>query len=568
MQPSANAKPGRRIGVMPRTGRRRLLAWSAGAAFLGACKSPRRAPAPPTASQTDESALTPQRGGIFQTLGFRPLEHLNSLTVVTPNNDFYFRGVYDTMLTWSFKPFQDYRAEYKLVGSLAESWDQPDPATYVFHLRHGVTWHDGSPFTAADVKFSYEYIADTANKSPYSSYFRNMASLSQPDDATIQIQTKTPDVTFLRLLQGSTQILPRHVHDRGDQFEKVAIGTGPFKVSSYNAETGVVYSPNRSYWKAGRPYLDGWRVLAPADDAGRIAAFTAGRNDALHLTDRRQVDAALALVKNARVMPFIRDNAGGMFMKLDKPPFNDKRIRQAVHTAIDRREMLKTLHGGDGMINPPGINGVAKDWTIPETELAKLPGWREPKDEDLKEVKQLLAQAGYPNGGLSFTISFDQAVDFTKADATVIAEQFRKLGITANLRPLESTAYLKARTAGDYQAIVDASGGNSAPGDGAWQQNFRSGGFYNKMPVNDPELDRLIDAQAQEFDQAKRKALFLQIEHLLLDQVYVIPLTSDPGYFVGQSYLHGWADNMTLNVDDEDWGGTWFDQRTAPKNRS
>ncbi|HTE85790.1 MAG TPA: hypothetical protein VK821_13755, partial [Dehalococcoidia bacterium] len=129
------------------------------------------------------------------------------------------------------------------------------------------------------------------------------------------------------------------------------------------------------------------------------------------------------------------------------------------------------------------------------------------------------------------------------------------------------TTYLKNRTSGDYQALIDPSGGNSSPGDGAWQQVIRSGGFYNKMPINDAELDRLIDAQAQEFDESKRKAMFLQIEHLLLDNVYAIPLTSDPGYLVCQPYLHGWADNMTLNVDDEDWGGTWFDRSTAPKIR-
>jgi peptide/nickel transport system substrate-binding protein len=565
----------KRPGVSPpaRSGasrfrRREVLFGAAAAGFLSACKGTPTSSGGASSTPTDDSALTPQRGGTFQTLGFRPLEHLNSLTVVTPNNDFYFHGVYDTLLSWAYKPFQDYRTEYKLVGALADSWDQPDNATYIFHLRRDVKWQDATPLTAADVKFTYEFISDTANKSPYSSYFRNVASITQPDDYTLKIQTKTPDVSFIKALQGSTQILPRHVYDRGDQFEKVAIGSGPFKVDTYNQETGVVYSANRNYWKPGKPYLDGWRILGAADDTARIAAFAAGKNDALHLTDRRQVNAVLSLVNNARVMPFIRDNAGGLFVKLDRAPFNDKRIRQIVHLAIDRREMLQTLHGGEGMINPPGINGVAKDWAISESELSKLPGWRDPKQQDFDEAKQLLSQTGLANGGLTFSISFDQTVDFVKADATVIAEQLRKLGITANLQPLESTTYLKNRTSGNYDALIDPQGGNSTPGDGVWQQVFRSGGFYNKMPIEDPQLDQLIDAQVAEFDQTKRKAMFMQIEHLLLDNVYVIPLTSDPGYLVVQPYLHGWADNMTLNVDDEDWAGTWFDQATAPKNRS
>jgi peptide/nickel transport system substrate-binding protein len=560
-----------RAGRRSQIGRRGFIAGSAGAALLAGCRTAgKRTPASGgSAASADESTLTPQHGGVFQTLGFRALEHLNSLTVVTPNNDFYFCGVYDTLVDWEYDPFQDYRAKYKLAPSLAQSWEQPNNTTYVFHLRHDVKWHDGAPFTAADVQFAYAYTADPANKSPYTNYFKNMASLTVPDDYTVQIQTKTPDVSFIKFLLGPTQILPRHVHDRGDQFEKVAIGTGPFKIDSYNQETGVVYSANKSYWKPGQPYLDGWRVLAPGDDSARIAAFVAGKNDALHLTDRRQVNTVLGLVKNARVMNFIRDNCAGMFMKLDKPPFSDKRVREAVNMIIDRPAMLKTLHGGDGSISPPGINAIAQGWAIPQADLVKLPGWRDPKSQDLNDAKQLLAEAGYGNGGLTFTISFDQTVDYVKADVTVIAEQLRTAGVTANLEPLEPTIFLKNFTTGNYTALADAQGGgNSAPGDGPWQRVYPSGAFYNKMPINDAQLDQLIEAQGQEFDQAKRQALFLQIERILADQVYSIPFASEPGYFVGQSYLHGWCDNMTLNVDDEEWGSTWFDQASAPKNRS
>jgi len=571
MRKRTAARPARPVDGRLRAGRRSLLAASAGAALLAGC-STRSKPATSPGTQSpaaDDSTLTPQRGGVFQTLGFRPLEHLNSLTVVTPNNDFYFCGVYDTLVAWDYKPFQDYRATFKLAPSLAQSWEQPNETTYLFHLQHNVKWHDGTPFTAADVQFAYAYIADPANKSPYTNYFRNMASLTVPDDYTVQIQTKTPDVSFIKELLGPTQILPKHVHDRGDQFEKVAIGTGPFKIDSYNQETGVVYSANKNYWKPGQPYLDGWRILAAADDSARIAAFAAGKNDALHLTDRRQVDTALGLVKNARVTSFIRDNCAGMFVKLDKPPFSDIRIRQAVNMLIDRPAMLKTLHGGDGSISPPGINAIAKDWAISQADLVKIPGWRTPKDQDIKDAKQLLAQAGYPNGGLTFTISFDQTIDYVKADVTVIAEQLRSAGVTANLEPLEPTLFIKNFTTGNYQAIGDAQGGgNSAPGDGVWQRVYQTGAFYNKMPINDSQLDQLIDAQSREFDQAKRQALFLQIERILVDQVYSIPFASEPGYFVGQPYLHGWCDNMTLNVDDEDWGATWFDQATAPKTRS
>lgn len=499
-------------------------------------------------------------------IGYRPLEHLNPWRVAGGNNTFYFTGgVYEALLNYEYRPWQDWRGR-KLIPALAESWEQPDNTTYTFHLRHNVRWHDGTPFTAADVKWACEFMADPANKLQASTYFRNMASLTLLDDFTAQIRTKAPDVTFLRGLQGETEILPKHVHDRGDAFEKVAIGTGAFKVESYDPEKGVGYGANKDYWKSGKPYLDRWKNLAPTDEAGRLAAFTAGHNDVLHLTNKRQVDALLPLVKGAKTFTFLREITGEMYLKLDKPPFNDKRVRQAVQMGIDRGEIIKTIDSGDGLMNPPGINAVAKGWTLPQSELEKLPGWRNPKEQDLQEARQLLQQAGYGNGGISFTIATDQVIDYAGADATVIAGQLRKLGIGVNIQPLESVAYSRNFVAGDYQAVIDA-GGTSAPGDGPWQARYHSGGFYNKMPVNDPELDRLIDAQGQEFEEAKRQALFLEIERLLAREVYMIALTADPGYFVGQPYIHGWTDNVALNCRCTDWSQLWFDQATAPKGR-
>jgi len=550
--------------------RRGFLAAAGTGAFLTACSPARRSSptAPAAGASLDESSLPPQHGGTFQTAGFRTLEHLNPWKVVNPNGAFYFRGTYDTLITYDYKPFTDFRETYKLVGALAETWEQPDTSTYVFHLRHGVLWHDGTPFTAADVKWSFEYMADPGNKIAAGDYVKGVASMTAPDDLTLQVKMKQPQVAFLYSMLGSPLvfILPRHVFDRGDQFEKVAVGTGPFKVDSYDQQKGISFVANKQYWKQGQPYLDRFKLLAPTDEAGRLAGFTAGQNDVLHLTDRRQVDALLPLVKGARMWEFPREQTGDLYLKLDKPPFNDKRIRQAIQMGIDRREMLKTLHGGEGLIDPPGMNAVAKGWALPEAELDKLPGWRTPKEQDIQEAKQLLAQAGFGTGSLSFTLSHDQSLDYIGSDATVVAAQLRAIGVTVNLQPLEQGVYTRNLTSGDYQANLDARG-TSSPQNGVWQTLFHSGGFLNKMPVNDPEVDRLIDAELQEFDEAKRKALCLDLERLLAREVYVVPLTADPGYLVLQPYLHGWTDILALNVNDADWGQTWFDQNAAPKGR-
>jgi len=551
--------------------RRRLVSASAAIAALAlaACKPSSRPPSPSGSGSSipDDSALTPQHGGQFQMTGYRPLESLNPWTVAGGNDTFYFTGgVYEALLNYDYRPWQDWR-ERKLVPSLAERWEQPDTTTYTFHLRQNVRWHDGQAFTADDVKWAIEFMADPANKVKTGTFFRNMASLTILDPTTVQIKTKAPDVTFLGGLQGETEILPKHVHDRGDQFEKVSVGTGAFKIASYDPEQGVGYVANKDYWKPGLPRLDRWKNLAPTDEAGRLAAFTAAKNDVLHLTSKRQLAAVLPLVKGAKTFTFIREIAGEMYMKLDKPPFNDKRIRQAINMAIDRNEIIKTVDEGDGIMNPPGINAAAKDWALPQSELEKLPGWRTPKDQDLQEAKQLLEQAGYANGGITFSIATDQVIDYTGADATVIAGQLRKLGITVNLDPQVSVTHDKNVATGNYQSVIEASA-ITAPGDGAWQGRLRSGGYYNREPINDPQLDQLIDAQGQEFDVAKRQALFQEIQRLLASEVYVIALSAGPCYFVGQPYVHDWTDNYSLNCRCTDWSQLWFDQATAPKDRT
>ncbi len=575
----APARRERAIGMRVRSSvssvrRRRFLAGSAAVAgaFLAGCKAGRPSSGTgavsgsTTIDPSREAALTPQHGGVIEYLGYRPLEHLNPWTVVGANALYYLSfGVYDPLVNWLYKPFQDYRQAYALNPTLAESWELPNSTTYIFHLRQNVQWHDGAPFTAADVKFSFDYVADPANKSSSATNLKPIDSLTVLDDHTLQIKTKMPQASFLSSLQ--VVILPRHAHDRGDPFEKVAVGTGPFKVQSYDAQKGVTYVANKNYWQPGRPYLDGWKIGATGDDAGRLAAFIAGQNDVLHINDSRQVASTLPLVKGSRTFTFIRDVTGDMYLKLDKPPFNDLRVRQAVQAAIDRPDMQKTLNATDGLINPPGINALATGWVIPPAELNTLPGWRTPKDRDLQDAKQFLQAAGYGSGGLSFSIAVDQAVDYVGSEATVIAAQLKPLGITVNIQPKESGVYTKDFTSRNYQAVIDATG-SSRPQDSVWQARYHSGGFFNSMPVNDPDLDRMIDAQAQEFDEAKRKAICIDIERRLAREVDMIPLIALTGYYVGQPYLHGWADHMANNTDCADWSAVWFDQSQAPKGRS
>lgn len=508
--------------------------------------------------------MTPQRGGTFQMVANRGLSHLHPVVQPGSNAGTYLTGgVYEQLVDWEYKPEDDWRFASKIAPEIAERWEQPDPATYVFHIRKGVKWHDGQPLTARDVVWSYQYIADPANKLPASVNLKAMESIATLDETRVQLKLKEPDVDFLRKLtnQSRLSILPKHVYDRGDSFEKVAIGSGPFKLESFQPDRDVIYAANAGYWKPGLPYLDRWRMLAPADEAGRTAAFFAGQNDILKVAARPQVDTVLAQNKDVRLSIFVQENNVEMWLKLSRPPFNDARVRQAVHLALDRPAMVGTLTAGDGLINPPGINALYKAWALEPAVLAAIPGWRTPKEPDLAGAKQLLAKAGLPQG-LSFTIKIDRNNPNWPQVAEMIAAQMRTIGVDAKLQPLESGVLAKAWVDGEYDAVVESS---SSVAD--WPSRLHSRGLQNTMPVRDPELDRLIDAQGKEFDTTKRAQIIREVQQLLVRQMYTIPTITFPGYLLQQSWVRGFVDNGGALPNNNDWGQLWVDAARAPGNR-
>ncbi len=528
-----------------------------------AAPAPGGAPAAPAAP----AAAAPERGGVIQIVGIRELPHLNPWKNSNANSSFFLSGVYDQLLDFDFKPFQDWRKEYKIAPSLAERWDlRDDRVTYRFALRRDVKWHDGQPFTAGDVKWSYEFLVDPANALDPGVELRGVEKITAVDDATLEIKLKSPDVLFLnKLVDAPLAIAAKHVHDRGDQLEKVAIGTGPYKLESYDSLRGVPFVRNESYWRQGMPYIERWKFPPFQDPAGRMASFIGRQNDALKPGDKKQLDTVLAQVRGARSAPFIRDISALLSLKLDRPPFSDIRVRQAIHLAIDRQILVQTLTFGDGIYNPPGINGARTSQAIPKEELDKLPGWRQPKDQDIVEAKRLLAEAGYA-AGLSFTIKVDQSHPDTPSQAQVISAQLQKIGVQAAVQPLESGVYNKMEGDGDYESYIGPITRISSERD--WGLHFHSKGTLNKRPIQDPELDRLLDAQGQEFDEGKRAEIIRQMQRLLIREMYVVPLITFPGYLLVQPYVQGWVDQQAANVTNLDWAQAWLKVADLPKDRS
>ena len=555
------------------TGLLRVAAFT-GLTLAACAPAPVAAPAAPAAPSApapadqpaQPSGPQPQQGGIFYLAAARAIPHLYLWDNESSNVQASLHMAYDTLVELDFKAFDDWRTHFRVVPSLAEKWEMKNPTTYLFQVRQGVKWHDGTPFTARDVAWAYEFLRDPAHKFSGRRSLEDVEQITAPDDRTLQITTKSPQVNFLvGLTDNNTSIMARHVHERGDNMRQVAIGTGPFKLESYDREKGFVYVRNEDYWNKPQPYLDKLRIFTGLDRSAQTAAFTARQNDVIKTTDKPQADPLLRAVADAKHLTFLRDTEQSIAMKLDKPPFNDLRVRQAVHLAIDRQALINTLTFGTGLAHPPGMNGGRTGWVIPQEELKALPGWRQPKEQDRAEAKRLLAEAGYA-GGLSFEMKVDKSHTVAAPQAEVVAAQLREIGVNVKLSVLESGVHEKAIAEGDFDAYLDSFARFSPEKE--WNEYFRSGGRLNRFPINDRELDRLIEAQNTEFDEAKRKQMWIDLQRVMLKNLFVIPTIIYTNYLIWQPWVNGWVDNFAGQASNVDWGQTWLDVAKVPPGRS
>jgi peptide/nickel transport system substrate-binding protein len=525
--------------------------------MAAACAAPTN-PQPAQPGIVKEAEAPAQSGGIFQLAVLTSPVSVFPYSDTTIPNNVTSAALYETLVKYDYAG--DYRDEYKLQPMLAEKWERADPTTYVFHLRQGVKFHDGSPLTAADVVWSLEYLRDPANKFRRAVELDTTDKIEMPDQYTVRMTSKGPAPSFLSSFTNYTFILSKTAFDRGVNLEKEAIGTGPFKAASWDPRSGASLVKNTAYWSPGRPYLDKVQLFYNFDASSAIAAFAAGKTDVVKVSDKVQFDAVTASSPGARGESFPQNISDHVILKSDAPPFNDARVRKAMHLALDRQEMVSTLTFGFGNPNPPAMNGARKGgWAISQEELANLPGYRQPKDQDVAEAKRLLAEAGY-GGGLKATLTYNTGFTRYPGEAEMVTAQLSKVGVQLSLDPKEAAVARQIELEGSYQMNFAQFDYDPEPDWSYWLSKQRSGN-------TDADLAKMIEEQNRELDEGKRKQQWVGLQRLLLDRLYVIPLVTQVGFIAYQPYVHGWGDNRAGQAVNQAWDSTWVEPAKVPAGR-
>jgi peptide/nickel transport system substrate-binding protein len=392
---------------------------------------------------------------------------------------------------------------------LAEGWEiSEDGTSYMFVLREGVTFHDGTPLKASDVKFTFERLVDPETASTSASELASMKSIEATDERTVVITLNAPDAAFLTNLAQPALVIysEAFVKANNNDISQVAMGTGPFKFVEYVPNTRIVLEKNPNYWEEGLPYLDGIEMTIAADDTSRTAAIVSGAVDFIEYVPLRDVDT-LQQDPNLALAGDTNTNIRFIGFNLTKEPFDNPLVRQAIAAVVDREAMLGPTVFGHGTpveaLFPPDF------WAALQQEV---------RPADVERAKSLMEEAGHADG-FSTTITSWSQYSFLSNAAVVLQEQLRQIGIEAELNLVENATMVDQVYVGKTYDIAVTGESAYVDPNTLILPNFKSGESGNFVAYSNPEVDTLIEQGIATTDQDERARIYQEIQTILLEDL-------------------------------------------------
>jgi peptide/nickel transport system substrate-binding protein len=395
------------------------------------------------------------------------------------------------------------------VGALAESWEFHGKK-WVFHLRKGVRFHDGSPFTAKDVIYSYQRILNH-KKSPQRYNLTDITEMNAADDHTLILTTKTPNAVLLDGLS-NRNILSKAAADKyGKDVLQHPVGTGPYKFVSFQRDGQLVMTRNDDYWG---PKADIKEIVTRkvGEDAARVSGLLAGQGDVINNVPIEEISR---IEQNPRTRIEKAQGQRMYFLALNPvfKPFDNKLVRQAFNYAIDPSVIIKHIYEGNGYVmdGPVASNVIGSD-----PKLKRYP-------RDTKKAKELLAKAGYSNG---VDVKLYLApTRYPKANEVcqVIADQLKDAGVRTELVAQEWAIFWGQDGVNGGKLPFYYVGRPAVDADTVYNQYFRSG-VTKRIQYKNPEFDKLIDEEQVTGDMKKRTEILRQAGRVLMEDVPYVPL--------------------------------------------
>jgi peptide/nickel transport system substrate-binding protein len=479
----------------------------------------------PVAGQSAPAQACPAQGGNLRfgihrdPIGLDPHINFGATSSSLQGN------VYDSLV--------QYDTQGRVSPALAESWSQPEPTRYVFRLRRGVTFHDGYPFTADDVVYTFERV-----KNPETRATRRqdmdvlLESVRAIDPYTVDVRLKTPSATFLDMLAGREMyIVSRRWAQSGGDFKQAMNGTGPYRLTSHEPGVRYVLARNARAWQP--VCIDRIDLVPIVDDRARVNALKSQQVDFIEYLPWQEVEfffktPGYRVFRGFEPFNFARLNP-------NRAPLNDARVRQALNFAINRESVKVIAFGGQG--NPMDGFLMRKDSFVYNPDTSRV--WK----YDPERALALLREAGFARPQ-DVRLTFESAQLSVHFDtAQVILANLRALGLTVDFRIIEVPTLLQKRGSGDYMMVMD---GLSLPWNDpdAYFEYFHSAAgtaYATGAKFKNARLDQLLEEGRRITDQERRKAIYMEVERILFQEAPWVFALWRPQSEVGRSNIGGYV---------------------------
>src|SRR5437763_1378383 len=411
-----------------------------------------------------------------------------------------------------------------IVPDLATSWSWNEEGTeLIFPLRQGVKWHDGKPFTAADVKCTWDLLAGKAGEklrvNPRKPWYRNLEEVASSGDHEVTFRLKRPQPSLLPLLaSGASPVYPCHVSPA--QMRQHPIGTGPFKFFEFKPNESIRFVRNPDYWKPGRPYLDGIEYSIIPNVSTQVLAFAAGKFDmsfpyGVSIPVLRELKSQ---APQAECELTIDNGSRTMIVNRPAPPFDNAELRRAMGLALDRKAFVDILTEGQGAIGATMLPPPDGIWGMPPETLATMPGYDADIAKRRDEARKIVHGLGYgPNNRLAVTVTTRNIPGY-RDPAVIMIDQLKEIYIDGTLDAIDTAVYFPKVLRKDYTVGLAITETALDDPDQMFFENYACGAERNYTGYCNPATDKLIDRQSAEADIGKRRQLVWEVERKLAEE--------------------------------------------------
>ncbi len=467
-----------------------------------------------------DAALAQKAGGILKMYDFDSPPSMSILEEATQASQGPTMGVFNNLVMFDQQVKQN--SLQSIAPDLATGWTWNEDGTAVtFPLRQGVKWHDGKPFTSADVVCTWDLLMEKASDklrfNPRKSIYKNLDRVTANGDYEVTFHLKRPQPAFLNLIAGGfAAIYPCHVPPA--QMRQHPIGTGPFKFVEFKPNEQIKVAKNPDYWKPGRPYLDGIQYTIIKNPATAVLAFVSG-----------SVDMTFPFTLTMPLLKDVKSQApqaiceatpqGGvnrhLLVNRDTPPFNNPDLRRAMALTLDRKAFIDIISEGQGDIGgvlQPPPEGL---WGMPAEMLKELPGYDPDIQKNRAQARQIMEKLGYgPDKRLPIKV-LTRDLPAYRDPAVLLIDQLKEAYFDGELEVIDTTRYFPKVMRKEFTISLNL----QTSGPEALDLFYGCGSSLNWDGYCSPKVDQLLEQQSMEADEGKRKQLLWAIERQLAEDV-------------------------------------------------